>query len=102
MSSKIIFWIDRTITEFGIAKYLQDKAEHELSAIYEMTDKPKEFFEKQKLVVFKKQWFYFDHVQERNKTPDLEYLKNIEEKYGINIWLLAYNDRIFYNYNEYH
>ena len=102
MSSKIIFWIDRTITEFGIAKYLQDKAEHELSAIYEMTDKPKEFFERQKLVVFKKQWFYFDHVQERNKTPDLEYLKNIEEKYGINIWLLAYNDRIFYNYNEYH
>ena len=49
MSSKIIFWIDRTITEFGIAKYLQDKAEHELFAIYEMTDKPKEFFEKQRL-----------------------------------------------------
>ena len=29
-------------------------------------------------------------------------MKAIEEKYGINIWLLAYNDRIFYNYNEYY
>jgi len=102
MSSKIIFWIDRTITEFGIAKYLQDKVDHNLYAIYEITDKPKEFFEKQKFVSFKKQWFYFDHVQERHRTPDLEYLKTIEENYGINIWLLAYNDRIFYNYNEYY
>jgi len=102
MTSKIIFWIDRTFIEFGIAKYLHDITDHECFAVYEVTDKAKKFFSEQKIVDFKKQWFYFDHVQERNKKPDLEYLRNIEEKYGINIWLLAANDRIFYNYNEYY
>ena len=101
MSSKVIFWIDRTFVEFGVAKYLQDVTKHEFFAIYDTTDKAKEFFQSQKQVLFKKHWFYFDHVQNIDQKPDLEYLKYIEDKYGINIWLLAYNDRIFYNYNDY-
>ena len=32
----------------------------------------------------------------------MEYLKNFETKYKIDLWLLAFNDRFFYKYNEYY
>ena len=50
MSSKVIFWIDRTFVEFGVAKYLQDVTEHEFFTIFDVTDKAKEFFQSQKFL----------------------------------------------------
>ena len=32
----------------------------------------------------------------------MEYLNSFEEKYKINLWLLAINERLFYEYNEFH
>ena len=86
---------------FGIAKFIQDKYKAELYTIIDVTNKPKKFFEEQKIVDFKKTWFYHDHII-KNKKPDLIYLKLIEEKYKINLWSLAYNERIFYNFNEFY
>ena len=102
MKPKMIFWIDRSLVEFGIAKTISEKINCDLYGIFEITNKPKQFFQNQKIVNFEKKWFYFDHILKSKKKPDLKYLKSIEEKYKINLWLLAFNDRIFYNYNEYH
>ena len=102
MKPKIIFWLDRGLVEFGVAKTISEKINCDLYGIFEVTSNPKQFFQNQKIVSFEKKWFYFDHILKSKKKPDLKYLKSIEEKYKINLWLLAFNDRIFYNYNEYY
>jgi len=45
-------------------------------------------------------WFYHDYFNIKTK-PDIEYLKLFEKKYSINLWSLAYNERIFYRFNDY-
>lgn len=101
MNDKIIFWIYGSLMNFGIAKFIQDKYKADLFAIVDVTNKPKKFFQQQKIINFKKIWFYHEHIT-INKKADLSYLKSIEKKYNINLWLLAFNERIFYNFNEFH
>lgn len=101
MKNKIIFWLNADFTIFSIAKEIQKKYDADFYAIVDITDKPKEFFIHQKLIEFKKTWFYHDNI-DPEKKPDLEYLRSFEEKYKINLWLLAYNERLFYNFNEYY
>jgi hypothetical protein len=100
MKDRILFWLDQTLVQFGIAKFLHDKHDCDLFAIIDVTDRTKTFFEAQKLVPFQKIWFY--HDQFKKIKPDMPYLQTIEKKYGINLWLLAYNERIFYQFNDYY
>src|SRR3989338_9588009 len=100
MKDKIIFWIDAFPLSFFLSYYFGKQYDCELYAIMDITDQPKKFYQKQKLVNFKKVWFYHDHIT--IKKPDLNYLKSFEEKYKINLWTLAYNERIFYQYNEFY
>jgi hypothetical protein len=102
MTDKIIFWIDPNLVYFGIAKYLQEQHDCELYAVIDVPVKQKNFFETQTLVKFKRNWFFFDHVFDTKELPDMEFLSNFEKKYDVNLWLLAYNERLFYNYNDYH
>ena len=102
MKPKLMFWIDMQFHYFGLAKSLQEMFDCELFTIIECTDKPKKFFKEQKIVNFKKFWFYHDYIKDINQKPDLEYLKSIEKKYGINLWLIAFNDRIFNHMNEFY
>ena len=102
MSHKILFWIDDTLIHFGIANSLQNKLNCELYSIIDVTDKKKHFFEKQNFVKFKKIWFHHDAITDFTKTPSIEYLKNFEKEYEIDLWKLLYNDRVFYNFNELH
>ena len=100
MKKKILFWINSgTMNIFGLAKYLQNDMDAEFFAIYDVTDRPKKFFQEQKLVNFQKIWFYHDFIQKKTNT-DLDYLKEFECKYGINLLSLAYSERIFL-YNEF-
>lgn len=101
MRDRIIFWLDADLIHFGIAKYLQENYECDLFAIIDITNKPKKFFEKQKIVNFKKVWFYHDYLQNLEK-PDLYYLSNFEKKYHLNFWEILFNDRIFFQYNDYY
>lgn len=101
MTHKVICWQDFDFTTFGIAKNLQEYHNCELYSIIDVPDRPKSFFQKQKLVKYLKQWFYHDYILP-NKKPDLQYLKNIEEIYKIDIWKIAYNDRIFFKYNDFY
>jgi hypothetical protein len=101
MTGKIIFWLDAFLLNFGLACNLQKKHDCELYSIIDITNRTKKFFEKQNLVNFKKQWFLHDHIQ-KNKKIDIDYLKNFEKKYSINLWQLAINERIFYQYNDFY
>ncbi len=98
-STKIIFWIDAALIHFGIAKYLQDNFECDLYSIIDITNKPKNFFEKQQIVKFQKTWYYHDYFKNLEK-PDLNYLSIFEKKYNLNLWEMLSNDRIFIKYNE--
>ena len=101
MRDKIIFWLDADLIHFGIAKYLQENYECDLFAVIDITNKPKKFFEKQKIINFNKVWFYHDYLQNLKK-PDLNYLSNFEKKYHLNFWEMLNNDRIFFQYNDYY
>ena len=78
MKKKILFYLNADFTHFAIAYFLQKKYDCDLYAIVDITNKPKKFFETQKLVNFKKSWYYHDNIQ-ANKEPNIFYLEEIEE-----------------------
>lgn len=100
MKDKIIFWLDGNFINFGLANVLQN--DYDLYGVLDITDRPKKFFKKQKIVNFQKMWYYHDHMKKEKTQPDVKYLQLFESKYGINLWLLAQNERIFYDFNDYH
>ena len=102
MSKKILFWFGSDFTHYCLAYYLQKSLNAEFYSVVDITNKPKTFFKDQKLIDFKKTWFYHDHISPKNKSPDLEYLKKIESKYDLNLWKLIMNERIFYNFYNFH
>ena len=101
MKHKIICWQDFDMSTFGIAKALQEKHDCDLFAVIDTTDRPKIFFQQQQFVKYQKTWFYHDHISPKKK-PDVDYLKSIEQKYKIDLWKIAYNDRIFFKYNDFY
>jgi hypothetical protein len=101
MKDRILVYQDYTLHNFGLAKALQEKHDCDLFAIFDVTDNMNKFFQKQKIVKYEKTWFLYDYIKKPQK-PDLDYLSQFEKKYGIELWKLAYNDRIFYNYNAFY
>ena len=102
-TQKIIFWNEGGFSpSFLLANSLQKKINGEFYAIFDVTDRQKPFYQKQKLVDFKKIWFFHDAISKPQKKVDVEFLTSFEEKYNINLWLLALNERLFYEYNEFH
>jgi len=99
MKDKILFWMDGALTHFCLAFYLQKKYYAQYYAIIDTISKPKKFFKEQKFVEFQKTWFLHDHVKEL-KSVDIDYLAVFEKKYGISLWELAVNERIFYRFNR--
>lgn len=100
MKDKILFWIDIDFWHFLIAKGIQDQYECDIFSIIDVLDNQRLFFKNQQIVKFAKTW-YMEHP-EPTKRPDIDYLMNFEKKYGINLWKLAYSERIFYQYDLYH
>jgi len=101
VNDKILIYQDYTMHNFGLTKTLQEKHDCDLFAIIDVTDNMNKFFQKQKIVKYEKTWFLYDHIK-KNQKPDLEYLSQFEEKYSIELWKLAKNDRIFFKYNMYY
>jgi len=103
MKQKILLWLTGyDWTEFSIAYYMQKTQNYEFYAIIDTQDNPKEFFETQSLVTFKKIWFYHDFVNVSTiKKNDL--INSFEKKYNIPAMSIAKNDRIFMEkYNVFH
>ena len=101
MTKRAIFWIDSFTLPYCISYYFQKKFDGELFAVIDITNKVKNFYQTQKLVNFKKVWFYNDSIN-MNDNPNIEYLQNFEKKYDIDLWNLALNERLLYLHNEYH
>lgn len=101
MTDRILFWLDANLLYYCLSYYLQKKHPSDYFAIVDITERPKTFFQNQKLVDYKKLWFYYDHVTIKQEI-DVDYLRNFEKKYGINLWKFAINERIFYQYNKFH
>ena len=102
MTDKILFWIDLSITQFGIAKYLKKKYDYDFYAIYDVNPKLKSEFQDQTIIDFEKVWFFWDHVSKITGTPDMEYLKLFEQKYSIDLWKLALDDRNLFKFNPFY
>ena len=101
MTKKILFWFNADFTNFAISYYLQNKSDYEFYAIVDITNKPKKFFETQKLVSFKKIWYFHDHIK-INCEADSEFLQKIEDKYDLDLWKLIINDRILYGFFDFY
>ena len=103
MRPKILVWNDRSLVHFILSKHIQENFDCELYSIYDVIEGPKEYFEKQKFVEYKKSWFFHEHIlKTKRNQPDLKYLNDIEQKYNINLWLIASNDRFFYKFNGFY
>ena len=101
MKDKILFWFGVDFTDFCMSYYLKDMHNSDFYAIVDITNKPKKFFQEQKLVPFKKTWYFHDHINSKKKA-DLEYLSTFEKKYNIDLWKLAINERLFYRFFDFH
>lgn len=102
MTDKIVFYQDYSIQYFGLAKSLQELYDCKLYAVFDVTNNTYKFFEKQNIVKYEKTWFLYDYVKSDEEKPDLKYISEFEESYGIELWKLALNDRFFYNYNPFY
>ncbi len=102
MTQKILFWLGLDLTNFCLSWSLQKQLDSNFFAIIDITNKPKQFFQKQKLVNFTKTWFFFDHVRKSKKSVDMDYLINFEKKYKIDLLTIAINERIFYRFFTFH
>ena len=102
MNKKILFFTDGWFINFGVAKYFHENNDFDLYALFDVDDKAKKFFKNQDIVKYKKIWFLMDFIEKKYQKPDFDYLSSFEEKYNINLWDIAYNDRAFYKYNHFH
>lgn len=101
MNEKILFLFDKEFLQFGIAKNFQKKYNYNFYGIVVGNESLKQFFEEQKIVDLKKVWYFNDHIN--FKSPDIDYLKNFEKKYGIDLWHIIYMEKTFYQkYNKYY
>ena len=101
MVDKILFWFGVDYTHYCLSHALQKKIDCEMYAIVDITERPKTFFENQKLVDFNKIWFFHDQIKKQQEKPDFEYLSKFEKKYKLNLWKLIQNERIFL-YSNFH
>ena len=101
MTKKILFLLDLFTLHFGLANYFQKNLDCELYALIDTTDKPKKFFQEQKIVHFNKTWFYHDNI-DLQREYDKNYLNNLEKKYTLNIHQLIKNDRFFSHFNNFY
>jgi len=67
MVGKILFWIDAGYIPYCIAKFLQKKTNLEFYAIFDINYITQHFFRNQKIVNFKKTWFFRDYLSTQLK-----------------------------------
>ena len=103
MKQKIVVWLTGyDWTEFSIAYYMQKNQNYDFYAIIDIQDNPREFFEKQTLVPFKKIWYYHDHINNSSIQKN-DLIESFEKKYNIPAMDIAKNDRIFMEkFNVFH
>ena len=102
MSDRILIWNNVGLIQFSLAKFLQDIHDCELFAVHDLNHHLKKSFLEQKIVNFKNEWYYWDHVLELEQKPDVEYLESFEQRYGIDLWSITSTDRVFNKDNKFY
>ena len=59
MTERVLVYVNRDLTTFGLANSLQKKTDWEFFSIVEMWKKPSEFFKTQNIIKFKKKLVFF-------------------------------------------
>ena len=72
-TDKIIFWNQGEFFSFLLANSLQKKINGEFYEILDIPDRQKPFYRNQKLVDFKKIWFFHDEISKPRKEIDIEF-----------------------------
>lgn len=98
---KLLIWTDAFLLHYCLAYLLQNEEIFKIYGIFDVPNKLKSFFETQKIVDYKKKWFFHDHIS-WNKNPDMKYLQKFENDYDLKLWTLAINERLFFKYNPFH
>tara|TARA_B100000029_G_scaffold361931_1_gene354929 strand:- start:2560 stop:4059 length:1500 start_codon:yes stop_codon:yes gene_type:complete len=101
MEKRILVWFGVEFTHFSLIHSLQKKLNAKYYAIIDTTNSQKKFFDNQSLVKLEQKWYLHDHIKKKYEV-DLEYLKDIEKKYELNLWKMTINERIFYRYFNFH
>ena len=101
MKDRILFWVDVSLIQFGIAKVLQEKIDSDFYVIYDLNHHLKKSFLGQSIVDFKNEWYFWDHIG-KIQEANTKYLKRIEKEYKINLWEIAFSERNFYKYNPFY
>tara|TARA_Y100001936_G_C16084489_1_gene680547 strand:- start:86 stop:1564 length:1479 start_codon:yes stop_codon:yes gene_type:complete len=101
LTKKIIFFLDLFTLHFGLADFFQKNTNYELFALIDTTDKPKKFFQNQKIVNFTKTWYYHDNIDPKKKYEN-DYLQNFASKYFLNHKQMIENDRFFSHFNNFY
>ena len=102
MKTKILFSLDGFLLHFCLSYYLKSQLDADFFGLIDINSKPKKFFEEQSLVKFHKNWFFHDHIKKTKQDPDLDYLRDFEKKYKIDLWKLVLNERFFYIHNRFY
>jgi len=101
VSKNILFWFSSDFAQFLIGSKIKQHLDCNLYAIIDVPDKTKNFFLRQNIISLENSWFLHDNISSKN-NPDMEYLKNFEKKYGIDLWKLAINERTIYRFTNFH
>jgi len=99
---KVLLWLDHSAyayQNFAIGVSLSNLENYDFYGIVAQK-KDYEFFNQQTKLKFKKLWYYPECYINKNNNSDLSFLSSLEKKYGLKLWLLAYSERMFYEYRE--
>ena len=102
LKDNILVSIGNTFTHFGIVKSLQEKFDCNLYAISDAEKWSERFLEDQKIINFEKIWYFSFQTKDILGKPDMDYLKEFEKKYKINLWQTAFVDRKINYFNRYY
>jgi hypothetical protein len=97
---KCLVWLDNgpySYLNYAISVSLSKKGSYEFYGM-SVTEKDFAFFRKQSIINFKELFYYPECYIQKKSPPDIDYLRNIEKNYGLNLWLDAYGERLFYQY----
>jgi len=97
--TKVIVWLDRgpyAYVNLGVASSLSKLAKFDFFGIV-ATQQDVSFLNNQKIVPFREIIYYPDCYLKKSSF-DINYLKESEKKFDLNLWLDVYSERVFYKH----
>ena len=102
MTKRILLWIDDTsYLGYSFSTIIGKETDHSFFGIADVNTSGKSFLTSQSLLKFSKLFFYRDYLSS-SKNFNEQYLIDFEKKYKINLWVIIFSERLFYNFTTSH